>query len=148
MKYTLKSYNDLGKCSYATLMEEFDPQRDKIFVSGVEMKIDCLEDLFPFLWQSPSVYSRNPDGSVAHFNGPGTHWHQQFDRAQEKRLERVMKLDAKRCADDSDKKRTQYQSKIAEEMNDLVSIYNMLESLDKRRDRQIERLIEENRESN
>lgn len=54
MKISLKSYHDLGKCSFGTLMDEFDTDVEKIFIhldgQHVEVKISKVEDLFPFLW--------------------------------------------------------------------------------------------------
>lgn len=80
MIFTLKAYNDLGKCSYATLRESIDTERDKIYDDGKLVKIEKLEDLFPYLWRQPGELAKDEKGSNAFFNGSvTTHWHEEFD---------------------------------------------------------------------
>lgn len=62
MKFSLKSFNDLGKCSYGTLLEEFDTETDRIkkfknftTFETEDVEINSLEDLMPYLWAIPGV---------------------------------------------------------------------------------------------
>lgn len=80
MIFTLKAYNDLGRCSYATLRDSIDTERDKIYDDGKLVKIEKLEDLFPYLWRQPGEFAKDENGSNAFFHGSvTTHWHEEFD---------------------------------------------------------------------
>ena len=83
MKFTLNSYRDLGRCSYGTLRDSFDTEKDVIHLKGERVIIESIEDLFPFLWQTPGcAYHNNPEGkSVAAFSSKGTHWHHDYDES-------------------------------------------------------------------
>ena len=74
MIITLKAFRDLGRCSYGTLKETFDTERDVIYYNDKKVEVTCVEDLFPFLWQAPGVAGHTPEGTFAHFNWMGTHW--------------------------------------------------------------------------
>ena len=94
MKFTLKAYNDLGRCSYGTLKDEFDTERDVIMLNDYKVEVSKIEDLFPFLWQQPGASSRSKDGSYAVFHDHGTHWHQDFDESianYDKEIQKLMK---------------------------------------------------------
>jgi len=67
----LKSYDDLGKCTWLTLSENFDTSRDHIYLgvlnydgdlSKCEIPVETLDDLKPFLWSNPFVSSWEGDG--------------------------------------------------------------------------------------
>ena len=83
MKFSLKSFRDLGKCSYGTLLEEFDTEVDciKMFKSFTtfeteDVKINSLEDLMPYLWAIPGVrtYDNVTHKSVAIFSSAEPWW--------------------------------------------------------------------------
>lgn len=66
----LKSYDDLGKCTWLTLSENFDTSRDHIYLAvfnydakltKCEIPIETLDDLKPFLWANPFVSFCNID---------------------------------------------------------------------------------------
>lgn len=62
MVFNLNNFNDLGKCSYGTLFDVFDTNKQHIYLftgkdlnDFVEIKITQLSDLFKFLWCIPCV---------------------------------------------------------------------------------------------
>ena len=65
MKVSLKGYSDLGKCAYATLLDEFDSEKDEIRLNGKTVEIKTIDDLFPFLWNIPGIASHA--GSVENY---------------------------------------------------------------------------------
>lgn len=81
MKFNLKSYDDLGKCAYGTLLEEYDTEKNVILLRGKEVPIGSLDDLFPFLWNNPGVsYHDWASGkTVSEFYSTGTWWHRKYD---------------------------------------------------------------------
>ena len=79
MIITLKAFRDLGRCSYGTLRETFDTERDVIYDNDKKVEITKVEDLFPYLWQAAGISGHTPDGTFAHFHGGDTHWHRDFD---------------------------------------------------------------------
>ena len=96
MKFTLNSYRDCGRCSFGTLREWYDTEKEKILLKGIEVSIEKIEDLFPFLWQSPGcAYHNNDKGeSVSNFGSVGTHWHHDYDKSIqecEKHIETIEK---------------------------------------------------------
>lgn len=69
----LKSYNDLGKCTWLTLSDSFDTSRDHIYLAvfnydgkltKCEIPVETLDDLKPFLWANPFVSFR--EGGECH----------------------------------------------------------------------------------
>ena len=79
MIITLKAFRDLGRCSYGTLREVFDTEKDVIYDNDKKVEVTCVEDLFPYLWQSAGISGHTPKGPFAYFHGGGTHWHSDFD---------------------------------------------------------------------
>ena len=86
MIFTLKSYNDLGRCSYATLKETFDTEKDEILLNGNKVEIKKIEDLFPFLWTSAGIAVHTEGKSRSQFFSTGTHWHHDFDESIAKQV--------------------------------------------------------------
>lgn len=80
MKFNLKRFRDLGKCSYATLKEEFDTEKDVIYLEEKPVQINNIEDLFPFLWRCPGIAFRERDSgkSAAHFWGKNDAWYKDY----------------------------------------------------------------------
>ena len=134
MIFTLKNYNDLGRCSYGTLMDSFDTEKDEIFVNGKKVEIRSVSDLFPYLWQSAGSGSHIDGMTTAHFFGPGTHWHRDYDerikehRKKAEKLEKMIQHTVAEC--DADKYVKKYYSE--------VESYQNLESLVARLDIEME----------
>lgn len=76
MIFSLKRFNDCGKCSYGTLRETFDTEKDLIFLEEKKIEIKSLEDLFKFLWRIPGISYRDKESgkSAAHFYGKHDAW--------------------------------------------------------------------------
>jgi len=87
MKFDLRAYRDLGKCSTGTLLDFWDTDKDKIFLSGKEVEIKKVEDLFPFLWRSAGCSTGSNDGFQQYFfETPIGYW---WDRYEEDRIQRI-----------------------------------------------------------
>ena len=116
MIFTLKSFRDLGRCSYGTLKETFDTEKDIIYDFNTKVEITCVEDLFPYLWQAPGISGHTPKGSYAYFNGANTHWHEDFDGSI-----RRCDVDVKKLEKKIDKTRNENQiAKYKAEIDDLL----------------------------
>lgn len=99
MIITLKSFKDLGRCSYGTLLDEFDTEKDIIRLNGKKVEITKIEDLFPFLWQTAGISGHSPSGSFAEFHSHTTHWHSDYDESVircDKEIEKLEKKIAKK----------------------------------------------------
>lgn len=69
MKISLKSFNDLGKCSYGTLKEVFDTEKEEIYFNKVKVEINGIDGLERFLWANPSVMCLTGGKKKAYFYG-------------------------------------------------------------------------------
>lgn len=81
MKFDIRCFNDLGKCSYGTLKEYFDTEKDNIYLFdknkgyNVKVEIKTIDDLLPFLWCEPSVqFCDNAEGTSKTFFGEKKPW--------------------------------------------------------------------------
>lgn len=147
MIFTLKAYHDLGRCSYGTLKETFDTEKDKIIFKEKEVKINKIEDLFPFLWQSPgcAFHDNVEHKSVSSFYSEGTHWHHDFDDSIIETEKAIAKLE-KKIAKKSD---SHLIKKWTEDLKWSKERYESLKRIVKRLDEEMEeqkiKLIEENK---
>lgn len=48
MKISLNGFSDCGKCSFGTLLDDYDTDDNLIYLDHKEVKIEKVEDLFPF----------------------------------------------------------------------------------------------------
>ena len=128
MKFSLKSYTDCGKCSYATLMDEFDTEKDEIRLGGKKVEINTLEDLFPFLWNIPGVRVRdNVSGkSVADFGSTGTWWDHRYGESIKEDEARLKRLE-KRLAKATETNKPKIQEKIEYEHKSIESLRRIIE---------------------
>lgn len=146
MVITLKNYRDLGRCSYGTLKEEFDSEKDEIFFKDKKIEINSIEDLFPFLWQSPGVSFTDKDGhSHSIFYSTGTHWHHDYDDSIEKCAKEIEKYQTKIAKNPSHKNMEKWMGNFRYEVERQQSLKRMLERLDKELEEQKKILIEENK---
>lgn len=144
MIITLKAFRDLGRCSYGTLKETFDTERDVIYYNNEKVEVTCVEDLFPFLWQAPGVACHTPEGTTAHFHRTGAHWDFDFNpsiarcKYDERQLEKRI----------SKEKNLKKQEKLYEKLLSIENHRVKLENIIKRNDEEMEKiqrkLIKEN----
>ena len=136
MIITLKAFRDLGRCSYGTLKETFDTERDVIYYNDEKVEVTCVEDLFPFLWQAPGVACHTPEGTVAHFHGTGTHWNWDYSpsitrcKYDESKLEKRI----------SKEKNLKKQEKLYEKLLLVQEHRGRLEDIIKRNDEEMEEI--------
>ena len=145
MKFTLKSYSDLGRCSMGTLLDEFDTDSYKILYHGKEVKIRSVEDLFPYLWQSPGCAVFSEGKHVAEFCSQGTHWHHDFDDSILEYERDIRKLEKKVYNATSPSKKAKYQDELDWTIKHVNSLKDMLKRLDTEMEEQQKQLIEENK---
>lgn len=148
MKFTFKAYNDLGRCSYATLMESFDTEKDVIYVGTQKVEVTKIEDLFPFIWESPGIAWRNGDESSATFSGPGTHWHRDFDESIKREAKKQANLKKKIEKSVDEKKIAKWTRDLAESERHQQSLQRIIDWCDKAMEEQKEKLIQENAATN
>ena len=153
MKFTLKHYRDLGRCSLGTLMDEFDTKRDQIKLKGESVCVESIEDLFPYLWQAPGIsfHDRESKQSISEFTSKGTHWHRDYDKSieeaekhakeLEKRIKRLEKSPDPRSASKIESMRKTQKW----DLDHASSLRDMCERLDREMKEQQRLLIEENK---
>jgi hypothetical protein len=144
MVFTLTNYRDLGRCSYGTLMDCFDTDLHTIIDNGERVKIEKIEDLFPYLWQSPGIACHSEGKSTAEFHGSGTHWHWDFDESIKKHEKDIEKLRKKIAKDPGSKKVDKWNTELEFLVEHTNNLRNMLIRLDAELEEQKKRLIEEN----
>lgn len=148
MIFTLKHYNDLGRCSYGTLKETFDTEKDEIYLNDEKVQINSIEDLFPFLWQSPGISFGNKDGkSIAYFSSEGTHWHHDYDRSIIMRQAEIDDFLKKIESNTNSRKIGQWRNTVNSDRNFCETCISMLERLDNALEKQKLELIKENKEN-
>lgn len=145
MKFSLKGYNDLGKCAYATLMDEFDTEKDEILLMGKKVEIKTIEDLFPYLWNIPGVeYHDNTKCiSVASFCSPGTWWDHCYGESIKNHGIELKKLE-KRLAKAADGRKP----KIQERINGITEHIDALRQIISRNNAKMKKMMEKLRGEN
>src|SRR5574344_1246964 len=79
MKINLFGFSDCGKCSFGTLLDYYDTDDNLIYLDHKEVKIEKVEDLFPFLWQHAGISIKDGNITKSYFSYKGTWWHQLYD---------------------------------------------------------------------
>lgn len=74
MIFDLKSYRDLGHFSLGTSLKKFDTKSISIYLNDKKVRIKKVEDLFPFLWNSPGMSSRFCGEECHSYNKTGPWW--------------------------------------------------------------------------
>jgi hypothetical protein len=148
MIFTLRHYNDLGRCSYGTLKEKFDTEKDEIYLNEEKVQINSIEDLFPFLWQSPGISFSNKEGkSIAYFSSEGTHWHHDYDRSIIMRQTEINDFLKKIKSKPDSRKIDQWHNMVNSNRNFCEMCTDMLKRLDNELEKQKLELIKENKEN-
>ena len=144
MIFTLKSYNDLGRCSYATLKDIFDTDKDEIFLDCKKVEIKTIEDLFPFLWQSPGIAFNSSGKSKSYFNSTGTHWHHDYDKSITDGLKEIEKLKNKMLKEKDVKKANKLLEKMNFTAEHIYALQRICDRCDEEMEEQKKELIKEN----
>ena len=139
MKVSLKGYSDLGKCAYATLMDEFDSEKDEIRLDGKKVEIKTIDDLFPFLWNIPGIASHDnvKHTSVSDFYSTGTWWEHRYGEYIENGKRDISNLEMrlKRAADSRKPKILQQIESEREHIESLERIIKCLnEEMEERKE--------------
>lgn len=145
MKVSLKGYSDLGKCAYATLMDEFDSEKDEIRLDDQKVEINTIDDLFQFLWNIPGIASHDnvKHTSVSDFHSTGTWWGHRYGESIENGKREISKLEArlKRAADSRKPKILQ---QIESEREHIESLERIIKRLDEEMEERKEAIRHEN----
>lgn len=145
MKVSLKGYSDLGKSAYATLMDEFDSEKDEIRLDGQKVEINTIDDLFQFLWNIPGIASHDnvKHTSVSDFHSTGTWWGHRYGESIENGKREISKLEArlKRAADSRKPKILQ---QIESEREHIESLERIIKRLDEEMEERKEAIRHEN----
>lgn len=130
MKVSLKSYSDLGKCAYATLMDEFDSDKDEIRLNGKKVEINTIDDLFPFLWNIPGIASHDnvKRTSVSDFYSTGTWWERRYGEGIENGKQKISKLE-KRLKRATDSRKPKILHQIESEREHIESLERIIKRL-------------------
>lgn len=145
MIFTLKSYSDLGRCSYGTLMDEFDTDNNTIFSNGTEVKINSIEDLFPYLWETAGISVHDGKKRISYFSGPGTHWHHDFDESIKRYEKHIVQMRKKIAKDPDNRLAGKWKNTLEWEEKHVANLKEMLSRYDEMMEGQKKLLIEENR---
>ena len=145
MKVKLSTYNDIGKCAYGTLMDEFDSDRDIIRLDGKRVEINTLDDLFQFLWNIPGVasYDNVSHTSVADFYSTGTWWECRYTKDIKWHEKKLNELE-KRIAKADDKKKSKLQQKIEWNRKSIESLKRLINALNEEMEKHKEMIRHEN----
>lgn len=144
MKIKLDGYNDCGKCSFGTLLEEFDTDYDKIFYKKEEVKIEKVEDLFPFLWQHAGTTIRDGFKKVSYFYEKGTWWRQIYEGGIKKSDQKIQYYLRKLRKEKDINKQELIICEIKSELAHINFIFNYITVNDQRMEEIQKKLIEVN----
>lgn len=146
MIFTFDHYSDLGRCSYATLKESFDSEKDEIYLNNEKVEIKEIQDLFPFLWQNPGMSFTTNGVTKAYFFSTDPHWHQDYDKSIIKCEAEIKKLQGKLTKDPNNKRANSWMDQIKVESERRQSLIRLQERLDEEKAGQEMQLIIENEE--
>ena len=145
MKVSLKGYSDLGKCAYATPMDEFDSEKDEIRLDGKKVEINTIDDLFQFLWNIPGIASHDnvKHTSVSDFYSTGTWWEHLYGEYIENGKQDISNLEMrlKRAADSRKPKILQ---QIESEREHIESLERIIKRLDEEMEERKEAIRHDN----
>lgn len=140
----LDGYSDLGKCSFGTLLDDFDTELHDIYLNGKYIEIKKVEDLFPFLWQHAGVSTRNGDREISHFSDEGTWWHQIYGCGIKKSDKRIQYYLRKLKKEKDLKNQEKIIKQIKSELAYINNIFNYITVNDERMEEIKQKLIEVN----
>ena len=138
-------YRDLGRCSYGTLKETFDTEKDVIYDFNTKVEITCIEDLFPYLWQAPGISGHTPKGTYAYFQGANTHWHEDYDGSIRRCDVEVGRLKKKIDKTRNQEQIAKYNAEIDEILKHKARLIEIVNDSDAEMEELKQQLVEENR---
>lgn len=159
MIISLKGFDDIGKCSMGTLLEEFDTEKNHIYLtikdigsfselsdSFVEVKIRSVNDLCKFLWCNPFISTGNSDGEKLYYfsSKPTEWWYNEWDELIEKYKADIAKYEKKFMKEKDDKKKEKIASKLSYYRNNLQETEKHLAYYDEKKKELVQKIIEEN----
>ena len=145
MKVSLKGYSDLGKCAYATLMDEFDSEKDEIRLDGKKVEINTIDDLFPFLWNIPGITSHDnvKHTLVSDFYSTGTWWEHRYGKGIENGKQEISKLE-KRLKRAADSRKPKILQQIESEREHIESLERIIKRLNEEMEERKEKIRHDN----
>lgn len=140
----LDGYSDLGKCSFGTLLDDYDTELHDIYLNGKYIEIKKVEDLFPFLWQHAGISVRNGDKEVSHFSEEGTWWRHIYEGGIKKSDKKIQYYMRKLRKEKDLRKQENIITKIKSELAHINFIFNFITVNDERMEEIKQKLIEAN----
>ena len=145
MKVSLKGYSDLGKCAYATPMDEFDSKKDEIRLDGKKVEINTIDDLFQFLWNIPGIASHDnvKHTSVSDFYSTGTWWEHRYGESIENGKQEISKLEM-RLEKAADSRKPKILQQIESEQEHIESLERIIKRLNMEMEERKEKIRHDN----
>lgn len=140
----LDGYSDLGKCSFGTLLDDFDTELHDIYLAGKYIEIKKVEDLFPFLWQHSGISVRNGDKEVSHFSEEGTWWRHLYEGEIKKSDKKIQYYLRKLRKEKDIKKQEKIIAEIKNALAQINFVFCFITHNDKRMEEIKQKLIEVN----
>lgn len=144
MKISLNGFSDCGKCSFGTLLDDYDTDDNLIYLDHKEVKIEKVEDLFPFLWQHAGISTKDGNITKSYFSYEGTWWHQLYDGSIWKYDKKILYYMKKLKKETNLRKKEDIVLNIKTLMNNLNNLSCFLLSNDYRMEEIKQKLIEAN----
>lgn len=144
MKINLFGFSDCGKCSFGTLLDYYDTDDNLIYLDHKEVKIEKVEDLFPFLWQHAGISIKDGNITKSYFSYEGTWWHHLYDGSIWKYDKKILYYMKKLKKETNLRKKEDIVLNIKTLMNDLNNLSWFLLKNDERMEEIKQKLIEAN----
>lgn len=144
MKINLNSFSDCGKCSFGTLLDYYDTDDNLIYLDHKEVKIEKVEDLFPFLWQHAGISIKDRNITKSYFTNEGTWWHHLYDGSIWKYDKKILYYMKKLKKETNLRKKEDIVLNIKNLINSLNNLLNFISYNDIRMEEIKQKLIEVN----
>ena len=144
MKISLNGFSDCGKCSFGTLLDDYDTDDNLIYLDHKEVKIEKVEDLFPFLWQHAGISTKDGNITKSYFTNEGTWWHHSYDGSLWKYDKKILYYMKKLKKETNLRKKEDIVLNIKTLMKDLKNLSWLLSKNDERMEEIKQKLIEAN----
>ena len=144
MKINLFGFSDCGKCSFGTLLDYYDTDDNLIYLDHKEVKIEKVEDLFPFLWQHAGISIKDGNITKSYFSYEGTWWHQLYDGSIWKYDKKILYYMKKLKKETNLRKKEDIVLNIKTLMDKLNNLSWLLSKNDERMEEIKQKLIEAN----
>lgn len=144
MKINLFGFSDCGKCSFGTLLDYYDTDDNLIYLDHKEVKIEKVEDLFPFLWQHAGISIKDGNITKSYFSYEGTWWHHLYDGSLWKYDKKILYYMKKLKKETNLRKKEDIVLNIKNLINSLNNLLNFISYNDIRMEEIKQKLIEVN----